>query len=279
MRERPGGGGKAGDGGRSVPGPRRGEPDPDGPLDAMLLRASGPGEEALASLVRRARLDEAVDVDRATATRMVGPVAWLVERVGVEGVPLTAAGYLRPVDVAAVAHELDLAEEWQGTLTRESSTVPVLVWREALQRAGVLRVVKGRLHATRAAAALADDPVGLWWFLAQRLPVGTTAEHDAGVVMLLELAGDDAAADDDTPAAPGLAAVGHTRTGAAMHALGWCDRDGGVLGTAEVRSTAERTIEILHRMGAYLDAGMLGRRAVPTPEGVLFARAALQSWR
>ncbi|MBC7290404.1 MAG: hypothetical protein H5T83_03570 [Actinotalea sp.] len=245
----------------------------------MLLRATGHGAESLAELVRRARLSERVEVDVATAERAVAPVAWFVRRVGVEGVPLTAAGYLRPVDVAAVAHRLDLAEEWQGTLTREVSTVPVLVWREALQRVGVLRVAKGRLHATRAAVALADDPVGLWCFLADRLPVGTGAERDAGMVMLLELAGDDAAALDDTPAAPGLAAVGATRTGTAMHALGWCARDGGMLTVAEIRATAERTVELLLRLGAYVDAGVLGRRVVPTPDGVLFARAALQTWR
>ena len=63
-----------------------------------------------------------------------------------------------------------------------------------------------------------------------------------------------------------------------MHALGWCGRDAEVLAAAEVRSTADRTVELLHRLGCFVDAGVLGRRAVPTPEGVLFARAALQTW-
>lgn len=274
-------------------------PAPVGVLDDALLRASGPGEEALAALARRARVDEKVAVDPSTAARMVAPVAWLLRHVGEDGVPLTAAGYLRPADVAAVAAELDLAAECRGTLTREASTVPLLVWREALVRAGVLRVAAGRLRAARAALALADDSVGLWWFLAERVPVGEAAERDAGLVVLLELAGDGTAlptGDDDAdpaggqaggarpggtadPATRRLTRNGRNRTGAAMHALGWCGRDGGVLAAGEVRATAERTVEMLHRMGAFVDAGVLGRRAVPTPEGVLLARAALRTCR
>lgn len=274
-------------------------PAPVGVLDDALLRASGPGEEALATLARRARIDEEVDVDPSTAARMVAPVAWLLRHVGEDGVPLTAAGYLRPADVAAVAAELDLAAECRGTLTREATTVPLLVWREALVRAGVLRVADGRLRAARAALALANDPVGLWWFLAERVPIGESAERDAGLVVLLELAGDGTAlptGDDDTdptgdpasgarpgrtadPATRRLTRNGRNRTGAAMHALGWCGRDGGVLAAGDVRATAERTVEVLHRLGAFVDAGVLGRRAVPTPEGVLLARAALRTCR
>jgi hypothetical protein len=269
-------------------------------LDDLLLRAAGPGDEALSALAHRARTDQPVTIDPTTAARMVAPVAWLVRRVGADGVPLTAAGYLRPVDVAAVASELDLAAEWHGALNREATTVPLLVWREGLQRAGLLRVAQGRLRASRAALELVDDPVGLWWFLAERVPVGTAAERDAGLVVLLDLAGDGAAPLPERPRYPGRAEhPGHPmhagrpadagrpedpgrgdrhRTGAAMHALGWCGRDAGMLAAAEVRATAERTVELLHRLGCFVDAGVLGRRAVPTPEGVLFARAALQTW-
>ena len=290
--EREHGAGRAGRDGTAHPTDTRGEERRrarlSGRVDVLgdlLLRAAGPGDEVLSVLARRARTGEPVTIDPTTAACMVAPVAWLVRRVGADGVPLTAAGYLRPVDVVAVARELDLAGEWHGALNREATTVPLLVWREGLQRAGLLRAAQGRLRASRAALELVDDPVGLWWFLAERVPVGTAAERDAGLVVLLDLAGDGTAPAAGYPDHPGRSDSvggagrnGRHRTGAAMHALGWCGRDAEVLAAAEVRSTADRTVELLHRLGCFVDAGVLGRRAVPTPEGVLFARAALQTW-
>ncbi|WNB86501.1 plasmid pRiA4b ORF-3 family protein [Cellulomonas sp. ATA003] len=239
------------------------------PLRDLLARAGGPHRAALVSLVEAARVDRPALVDVATAARMVAPVAWMVGHVRVRGVPLTSAGYLRPDDVQAVAHALRIDREWIGTLNREAHTVPVLLFREALQRAGVLRLARGRLHATRTAAALVDDPVGLWRHLAERLPVGQGAARDAGLLVLLRIAGHDGGSSPVDEAA-------------AMAALGWRHRDGGALVPGDVSGLAEHTVAVLRRCGAFGDPGAgagVGRSTVPTPEGSALARAALQSWR
>jgi hypothetical protein len=57
---------------------------------------------------------------------MVRPYAWLLDRVGAEGIKLTSAGYLPPVHVEAAVAELGLAEEWYGSFNREAQTLPVL---------------------------------------------------------------------------------------------------------------------------------------------------------
>jgi hypothetical protein len=60
-------------------------------------------------------------VDAATATRMVRPYTWLLDRVGAEGIKLTSAGYLPPVHVEAAVAELGVragpsvtARNWSG---------------------------------------------------------------------------------------------------------------------------------------------------------------------
>ncbi len=61
---------------------------------------------------------------------MVRPYAWLLDRVGDEGIRLTGAGYLPPAHVEAAATELGLLEDWMGKGNRETQTLPVLHLRE-----------------------------------------------------------------------------------------------------------------------------------------------------
>jgi hypothetical protein len=233
------------------------------PVVRLLERAAGPDAGALAEMVLAARLDEPVLVDAGLAARMVEPFAWLVGHVGVRGVELTSAGYLRPADVSAVAEHLRLADEWIGTLNREVHTPPVLEFRRACQAAGLLRLAKGRLSATRQAATLAGDRASLWWHLAGRLPLGRRdVEQDAGAVLLLATAA--GGGDED-------------RLAAGLSALGWTPRGGGRVEPWHVRRWAGQTGEVLHRLGAYPRAGF-GWSRTPTPEGVAFARAALRAW-
>ena len=81
-----------------------------GPLDELVqaVRETAPRRE----LRRLAGTTLAVkpDIDAATAARMVRPYAWLMDRVGTDGIRLTGAGYLPPADVAAASAELDLAK-------------------------------------------------------------------------------------------------------------------------------------------------------------------------
>lgn len=263
------GGGRAGAGGRRATrgaGTVPAQPEPGElpvPVLALLDRAGGPDAGELAALVLAGRLGEPVLLDAAVAARMVEPFVWLVGHVGVRGVDLTSAGYLRPVDVAAVAEHLHLEDEWIGTLNREAHTPPVLVFRQACQAAGLLRLAKGRLSATRRAMDLAADPVALWWHLAARLPLGRRdVEQDAGAVLLLATAAGGAA---------------DARLAGALAALGWSPRGGGRVEPWHVRRWSEATGEVLRRLGAY-PREKHGWASVPSPEGVTFARAALRTW-
>lgn len=200
----------------------------------------------------------------------VAPFAWLVRHVGADGVALTSAGYLRPADVVAVAKVLGLADEWVGTLNRESHTPQVTDFREAAQELGLVRKAKGRLTATRAGLAVADDARGLWEHIADRLPLGR-ADHarDAGFLVLLDVAG--------RVGQPGAesAAVRSELVRDAMAELGWQRHDGAPLTVADVRSDAHATVVVLQRLGGFERERWRIRPDEPTRVGVAMARAAL----
>lgn len=230
-------------------------------LADLVDRCDPSGRARAMELVAAARLDSPVLVDVATATTMVEPFAWLVRHVGTEGLPLTAQGYLRPADVRAVAGRLDLDDEWIGAMNRESLTPPVAELRRAAAHSGLVRVAKGRIHATARGTALADDPVALWWHIADRLPAGRRDdERDAGTLMLLALAGN---------------MDGDGDLGRMMTSLGWRLRSGRTLDDRAVRTIAATTAEALHRLGCFDTAGSR-HGSMPTAAGRSFARAALQ---
>jgi len=237
--------------------------DLPGPLAELLDRAHGPGRLTLLGLIARADLDAPVLIDADDAERMVRPFAWLVEHVGASGVSLTAAGYLKPVDVVAVAEALGIADEWIGTLNRENHTYPVLAVRQAAQKLGLLRAAKGQLRATQAGTKLAADPVGLWRHIAARLPLGGARyERDAGLIELLATAAGGAPADGAAQAA-------------VMSAIGWARSDGMPLSGTDVRADARPTAEVLRRLGVYEPSNRYTPSEQPTSDGVAFVRAAL----
>ena len=94
---------------------------------------SADGLRTLRRLIASAELATDIQVDPATAERMVRPYAWLLDRVGAGGIRLTTAGCLPPAHVAAAFTELGLAEEWIGRGNREADTWPVLHLRESAQ--------------------------------------------------------------------------------------------------------------------------------------------------
>ncbi|MGV8967006.1 MAG: plasmid pRiA4b ORF-3 family protein [Cellulomonas sp.] len=234
------------------------------PIAELVRRAYGPGALDLADMIERVRLDSPVLVDAAVAERMIEPFAWLITHVGARGVPLTAAGYLPPADVVAVAEAIGITDEWFGSPNRESQTYPVLDFRRAAQKLGLLRVARGRLHATKAGVKLADDPMGLWWHLAARLPLsGAPYGHDAGLVALLAIA----------------AGAGPASQAAVMTAIGWERFDGEPLTAADVRGDARETVGVLERLGVFAPHPEGDLWAGPTRrDGATFARAALRAW-
>jgi hypothetical protein len=146
-------------------------------------------------------VDDVSDVDEATAAKMVHPYAWLLDRVGSEGIKLTSAGYLPPSHVEAIAGELGLSEEWFGSFNRESQTLPVLEFRESAMHVGLLRRYQGRLLLTPRARGLRADPVALWRHLALSVPLAKAVPgvRDAGILLLAAVAGRASGLTGDDP--------------------------------------------------------------------------------
>lgn len=74
---------------------------------------------------------------------------YLLERAGGDGLPLTAAGYLKPVDVQALAAAMPTMRDWIHKMAREIDAHPVLHFREYVKSIGLLRKYKGSLRLTR----------------------------------------------------------------------------------------------------------------------------------
>jgi hypothetical protein len=234
--------------------------DMPGPVAELLLSVRTPrARRQLERLISAAELDRTGPVDPATAARMVWPYSWLLDRVGDDGIKLTDAGHLPPAEVAAVIDELNLAAEGITRVSRENQARPALQLRESAQATGLVCRDRGRLVRTAMGAALRQDPVALWWHLAEQLPLRSAAvsEVQPGLILLACVAAQHTGAGtlDDTIAAM-------------LTAIGWTNGDGSPLTGAEAAAAASGTHAALRRLGA-LPA---------SPDGVAFARAALSTW-
>ncbi|MGH3275035.1 MAG: hypothetical protein ACRDNZ_12035 [Streptosporangiaceae bacterium] len=240
------------------------------PLESMVAKTrTTTARRQLRQLISDALAEPPV-IDAATATRMVRPYSWLLDRVGTGGVTLTAAGYLPPAHVEAAMTELNLGSEWIGTGNRESQTIPVLHLRESATRMGLLRKYRGRLLVTSRGRVAAGDPVALWRQITERLPLrlGPEYETQASLLYLILIAA-SAPGDLDEPGEP-IASF--------LHDIGWRSADRTPL-TAYMASQATwDTARLLRRLGAITaERGSFGADRV-TVEGIALAKAALQTW-
>jgi len=245
-----------------------GQRDYPQPLNELIRAArTTAGKRELRQLIGKARLDQPVLVGAVTASRMVRPYTWLLDRVGDDGITLTAAGYLPPAHVEAAMTDLSLGEEWIGKGNRENQTLPVLHLRESAARMGLLRKRHGTLLLTSHARKLRGDPVALWWHLAKRMPPKSpdSCETQAGLILLLALAA-EAAKDPDVIIARLLGSIG------------WVNEDGAELTKLAAGQASWDTKTVLRRLGALTDDGPWRSAARPTAQGVAFARAALRNW-
>ncbi len=239
-----------------------------GPLGELVSAVRDPASRReLRRLLDAARLNEPVLIDAGTAVRMVRPYSWLLDRVGAEGIKLTGAGYLPPVHVEAATAALDLGEEWIGKGNREVQTLPVLHLRESATKMGLLRKHNGMLLTTSRGRRLRGDPAGLWWHLAERMPLRSAdrCQTQAGLLLLAALAA-NVTGDLDAVVARLLGAIG------------WISGDGTQLTGSAAADAAWDTSTVLRRLGA-LSFGRHGfGPGTPVPDGIVFARAALRTW-
>lgn len=239
------------------------------PLKALGDAIRSPDhQEQFDQLIADAGLDAPIDIDAETAAQMVAPYTWLLNRVGVEGLKLTSAGYMPPVHVEAAFTELGLGDEWIGKGNREDMTPPVLTLRDTAQALGLLRKYKGSLVLTPRGRTVRQDPLALWWHLAEQLPATSKDPYanQAGLITLAALAAQSTDSVNRTVAD-------------LLTAIGWQASDRGPVTPSMAIEATWDTSVVLHRIGALVDErGMYGRSDIPTPHGAIFARAALRTW-
>jgi len=237
------------------------------PLGELVAAVRDPAARRDLRRLLDAALDQSVLIDAETASRMVRPYSWLLDRVGADGIKLTAAGHLPPAHVEAAVAELGLDEDWIGKGNREAQTVPVLHLRETATKMGLLRKHREMLLVTSRGRDLRGNPAGLWWHLAERMPPRTagSCEAQAGLLLLAAVAA-QVPSDADAVMARMLGAIG------------WIAGDGTEFTRQMARRAAWDTWTVLRRLGGYShDRHGLGL-GQPTPEGITFARAALRTW-
>ena len=212
--------------------------------------------------------DDPIEVDEATALRAVEPLQWFTRRVGVDGLPLTKSGRLRPIDVNALMTELGWDSWWIGKNNREELTQPAGMLRQAAEAAKLVRKYRGSLRLTPAGRAVLDDPAGLWFHVAEQLPA-ERREGDriaSGLLMLEALVAANA-----TLTAPLVAGPTGFEPAEALASLGWIGSDGAPLHPHDLQYAGERTDMILRSIRIY----SYGRESLEAPDVVAFLRAAL----
>ena len=140
---------------------------------------------------------------------------WLLKcSAAPEGLPLTAAGWMKPAMLTEFMSVLPTAAAWNHSATREVDVHPVSDFRGTLQNYRLLRKFKHSLRLTEAGKTALADPADLWEFLVERLvPSGDDFTGSVGVVVLVHMVTSGDRVDMETVA----------RT---MGEAGWKDRDG-----------------------------------------------------
>lgn len=126
-------------------------------LEPLLELALPPVLAELAALCRRAHTEHRAELSPEDAAAVARPYRYLVELAGEDGIPLTAAGWMKPAYVERTYRDLGLEDDWIGKGTREDQTLPVAQLRTTCQQVGLLRKHKGRLRTTRLARSLTSD--------------------------------------------------------------------------------------------------------------------------
>jgi hypothetical protein len=127
--------------------------------------------------------------------------AWFLDRAADGGLPLTAAGYLKPADVQAAAEVVPTMHDWIGKANREIETTPVLIFRELLQKLGLLRKYKGSLKLTKAGKAARVSTDALWETLVGKLVTADDTGFDGQAALLTLAYAATSVTSDGRPAA------------------------------------------------------------------------------
>jgi hypothetical protein len=168
------------------------------------LTYSSVGEDLTARAVKL--IGEPTRLDDVELQESLRAFTWFLDRAADGGLPLTAAGYLKPAAVQAAAEVVPMMTDWIGKANRETETTPVLIFRELLQGLGLLRKYKDTLRLTKAGTAARASHDALWGTLAGKLVTDDTGFD--GQATLLTLAYAATSPDAEIPLDAVAAALG-----------------------------------------------------------------------
>ena len=124
-------------------------------------------------------------LDTVAVTDNLRAFQWFLDRAKDGGIPLTSAGYLKPIDVEEASKVVPAMNDWIGKHNREVQCYPLLRFREDLQSLGLLRKYKGTLLLTKVGVAAQRDTDLLWKHLAARLLPKSDEKFDAHATLLI----------------------------------------------------------------------------------------------
>lgn len=176
---------------------------------------------------------------------------YVLERAEGDGLPLTAAGYLKPADVQAFAAVMPSMRNWIHKISREIDVHPVRFFRDYMKSIGLLRNYKGSVRITRLGRLAMNNPSTLWNHLAATLvPDEQSFYADATVVVLVHMATTEGRID--------VKAAAQTLT-----TLGWLHRDGSPVEQGEVYEVWNELWGVLGNIGDSVSAYHSDRKMSP----------------
>lgn len=197
----------------------------------------------------------------------VRPYAWLIGRIGVEGLTLTKAGWMPPAVVLEGMTTLGWRDDWIGEANREDLTYPMRDLRASAERLRLIRKVKGRLELVSRTRPAIGRPALLaeqiaWMLLRQRM---TDGQRVASTIFAIGLADGTITTRRDA----------QRQVIDVLNELGYMDPQGRELDQRWFTSLTEPVLDVLDALGLWRAGGR--RRDVPATAAVrAIARLALR---
>jgi hypothetical protein len=181
------------------------------------------------------------------AADAVRPFAWLIDRIGNDGVTLTKAGWMPPAVVLDGMTTLGWRDDWIGEVNREDLTYPMRELRASAERLRLIRKVRGRLELVRRTRPAVGTPT----LLAEQIARGllrqrmTDGQRIASTILAIGLADGSVTRRRD----------GERQVIGILNELGYADSQGRLLDQRWFSSLTEPVMEVFGALGLWRSEG------------------------
>ena len=239
----------------------------DSPIARFASELTVPLRSNLRRHLRRSQLLAPAGLRDEDLADSVKPFAWLTDRVGVDGLTLTKAGWMPPAVVLEGMTTLGWRDDWIGEANREDLTYPLRDLRASTERLRLVRKVKGRLELVSRTRPAIGRPAVLaeqiaWMLLRQRM---TDGQRAASTVFVIGLADGSITTRRDA----------ERQVIDVLNELGYVDPQGRELDHRWFSALTEPVLDVLEVLGLWRSGRR--RRDVPPTDAVrTIARLALK---